>query len=75
MGIPEEQQEKLFRIDENYSTPGTQEEQGTGLGLILCKDFIDQHKGRIWLESKPGEGSKFTFTIPKNLTYERKETD
>ena len=65
VGIDSKNLGKLFRIDESYSVPGTQNERGTGLGLILCKEFIDIHQGRIWVESEPGKGSTFTFTIPK----------
>lgn len=69
MGIKQEAIDKLFRIDTSYSTLGTRDEVGTGLGLILCKDFIDKHKGRIWVESKRGSreergSTKFYFTIP-----------
>ncbi len=56
--------EKLFRIDQSYSKPGTQNEKGTGLGLILCKEFIGIHKGSIWAESDANKGSRFCFTIP-----------
>jgi len=55
--------EKLF-INGSYSIKGTNGEEGTGLGLILCKEFILKHNGRIWAESEPGKGSKFTFTLP-----------
>jgi len=65
VGISSESIGKLFRIDENNSTLGTQNEKGTGLGLLLCKEFIDKHGGRIWVESEPGKGSRFFFSIPK----------
>jgi signal transduction histidine kinase len=68
VGIEQGDIDKLFRIDENSSTPGTQKEMGTGLGLILCKDFIEKHGGRIWVESAMGEGSTFFFQIPA-VTY------
>lgn len=64
-GIKADQLENLFRIDQNQSKPGTQNEKGTGLGLILCKEFVEKHGGEIWAESQPGKGSKFKFTIPK----------
>ena len=64
IGISKSSIGKLFRIDTNYSTPGTINETGTGLGLILCKEFINKHKGEIWVESEPGQGSTFCFSIP-----------
>ncbi len=64
VGIPKKRIEQLFRIDENYSTYGTQNEKGTGLGLILCKEFIEKHGGKIWVESEEKKGSIFYFTIP-----------
>lgn len=64
MGIPEKDLPKLFRIDTHYSTKGTGEEKGTGLGLILCKELIEKNGGEILVESKVDEGSKFTFSIP-----------
>ena len=64
VGITPENQQKLFKIDSNFSNKGTNGEEGTGLGLIICKEFIEKNNGRIWVESKPGEGSSFFFTIP-----------
>ncbi len=64
IGIGKEDIEKLFKIDESTSTSGTQNEKGTGLGLILCKEFIDKHKGKIWVDSEVGKGSTFSFSIP-----------
>ena len=65
IGISNQLIGKLFRIDESYSTSGTNNEKGTGLGLILCKDFINKHNGRIWIESEIGKGSTICFTIPR----------
>jgi two-component system CheB/CheR fusion protein len=63
VGIPADKLESLFRIDSNYTTYGTAKEKGTGLGLVICKDFVERHAGKIWAESAVGEGTKFTFTI------------
>ena len=65
VGIREEIMKKLFRIEESYSTSGTMNEKGTGLGLILCKEFVEKHKGTIRVESSQGNGSTFLFTLPK----------
>ncbi|MCF8367919.1 MAG: tetratricopeptide repeat-containing sensor histidine kinase [Bacteroidales bacterium] len=65
MGISKINQEKLFRVDEKFQTDGTNKEKGTGLGLILCKDFIEKNSGKIWVESDEGAGSWFCFTLPK----------
>lgn len=54
----------LFRLDTKITTPGTLKETGTGLGLILCKEFIDRMGGKIWAESTEGQGSSFFFTLP-----------
>lgn len=64
VGISAENIAKLFRNDVHYSTRGTQDEKGTGLGLILCREFVEAHKGNIWIESELNQGSEFKFTIP-----------
>ena len=66
VGIKKDTFEKLFRLEENYTTPGTNNEKGTGLGLILCKEFVEKHGGKIWVESELGKGSIFSFTLPKS---------
>lgn len=66
VGIPDEAKEKLFKIESKYSTPGTNNEAGTGLGIILCKELVETHGGSIWVESKVNEGTTFSFTLPKN---------
>ena len=55
----------LFDKTAPYTTRGTANEKGTGLGLILCKEFVEKNGGKIWVESAPGHGSKFTFSLPK----------
>jgi signal transduction histidine kinase len=65
IGIRQEQQKKLFHINTNYTTEGTQGEKGTALGLILCKEFVEKNGGKIWVESEIGKGSTFYFTLPK----------
>jgi signal transduction histidine kinase len=61
IGIPREYQDKVF--EKFFKVPGSNQ-SGTGLGLAISKDFISKQKGHIWLESKPGEGSVFNFTLP-----------
>jgi len=55
----------LFDISHVHSKVGTASEKGTGLGLLLCKDLVEKHEGHIWVESSPGKGSKFSFTLPE----------
>jgi PAS domain S-box-containing protein len=66
VGIKEQDIDKIFRIDVQYSTLGTADESGSGIGLILCKEFIERHNGKIWVESQLGKGSIFRVTIPRN---------
>jgi signal transduction histidine kinase len=63
-GMTKDTLAKLFRIDANLSTRGTENEKGTGLGLFLCKEFIEKHGGKIWVESELGKGSIFKFFLP-----------
>jgi two-component system sensor histidine kinase/response regulator len=65
IGIPQKMQEELFNKQEFHSTEGTNHEQGTGLGLLLCMEFIELHGGQIRFISEPGKGSTFFFTLPK----------
>jgi signal transduction histidine kinase len=67
VGMDEETRANLFRLDENTSRTGTDGEKGTGLGLILCNEFVRKHGGDITVSSKPGEGSCFTVRIPKTI--------
>jgi K+-sensing histidine kinase KdpD len=54
----------LFISGTEMSHTGTAHEKGTGLGLLICSEFVDKHGGRIWVESSPGTGSNFSFTLP-----------
>ncbi|MBF0099549.1 MAG: cyclic nucleotide-binding domain-containing protein [Desulfobacterales bacterium] len=67
IGIRKEDISKLFRIDVPYTSIGTSNEEGTGLGLILCKEFIEKQGGKIWIESEFGKGSSFIFSLQKTL--------
>lgn len=66
VGISSEAQEKLFKIDKFFSTRGTENEEGSGLGLLLCKEMISLHGGEIWFETELGKGSTFYITLPLN---------
>ena len=66
-GMPQEVQNKLFKLSETRSQYGTGNESGTGLGLVLCADFVKVNGGRIWFTSKLGEGSTFFFSVPANV--------
>ncbi len=69
VGIPKDTIDELFLIDKNTSTEGTENETGTGLGLILCKEFVEQHNGKIWAKSEIGKGSEFVFTMPNKKQF------
>ncbi|MCK9303982.1 MAG: HAMP domain-containing histidine kinase [Bacteroidales bacterium] len=64
VGIEKEDIAKLWDVSHNFTTKGTAGEKGTGLGLALCREFVEKHGGRIWAESEPGKGSDFKFTMP-----------
>ena len=68
-GIKEEAQAKLLKIDTHFSTFGTNKEEGSGLGLLLCQDFVQKNGGRLWFESKEGVGTTFYFSIPKESAF------
>lgn len=72
VGIPPDELKKLFKIDQSFSTPGTAGEKGTGLGLILCKEFVERNGGTIHAESTPGKGSRFIFSL-RQSTQESKQ--
>ena len=64
VGMEKKTVDKLFKIETSFTTRGTENEKGTGLGLLLCKEFVERHEGKIWAESETGKGSRFTFSIP-----------
>ena len=64
VGIPSGSVGKLFSIENNSATHGTEGETGSGLGLVLCQEFVVKNDGKIWVESTPGKGSVFSFTLP-----------
>jgi len=65
IGMKAEKLDSIFKIDQTSSTPGTDNEHGTGLGLLLCKELVEKQGGQIFVESKVGEGSIFSFTLPR----------
>ncbi|RJP67078.1 MAG: PAS domain-containing sensor histidine kinase [Ignavibacteriales bacterium] len=64
IGLSEEEINKLFKLDVQFTKPGTSKEQGTGLGLMLCKELVEKHNGKMRIESKVGTGSNFIFSLP-----------
>jgi signal transduction histidine kinase len=67
VGMDEATRMKLFKLDAIYTSKGTSNEEGTGLGLILCKEFVEKHGGQIWVNSEFGKGSEFTFTLVRAI--------
>jgi signal transduction histidine kinase len=66
IGIKDEDKSKIFKLEAKHSTMGTSNEKGTGLGLCLCKEFIEKNNGSIWFESEVNKGTKFTISLPNN---------
>lgn len=64
IGLSRETRDKLFKIETSFTTRGTENEKGTGLGLLLCKEFVEKHGGVIWVESDLGKGSRFILSLP-----------
>ncbi|PTN37174.1 ATP-binding protein [Desulfonatronum sp. SC1] len=75
IGMDQKVMSRLFVLDQVSSRKGTTGENGTGLGLILCKDFVEKHGGRIWARSEPNQGSTFTFTLPDMAARAAREAD
>jgi signal transduction histidine kinase len=75
VGMSEDTLQKLFLLESDVKSHGTSGEKGTGLGLLLCKDFIERHKGTIIVESTPGKGTAFSFSIPvrENLVLQESQ--
>jgi signal transduction histidine kinase len=67
IGISHNNLQRLFNLTEYFTTQGTNNEGGSGLGLILCKEFVEKHSGKISVETELNKGSIFTFTLPKNM--------
>jgi signal transduction histidine kinase len=66
VGVSEENRNKIFDLNSNFTTFGTNKEKGSGLGLLICQEFVKKHGGKIWVESEEGVGSSFLFSIPLN---------
>ena len=72
-GMTQEVQEQLFKLSETKSQRGTNNESGTGLGLVLCADFVKINGGNIWFTSREGEGSTFRFSVPAKESLEGRD--
>ncbi len=70
-GLSPESLARLFRVDIPHTTPGTAQEIGAGLGLVMCKEMVEYQGGRIWVESKLGQGTSVTFTVPLAAEFAR----
>lgn len=70
IGMEKETINKLFKIETSFTSRGTENEKGTGLGLLLCKEFVEKHGGTIWVDSEKGKGSRFTFSIPQTTNFQ-----
>ncbi len=70
VGLPKAKLESIFNPKEMISTPGTSKERGTGLGLVLCKNFVELNHGSIWVDSVENEGSTFSFSLPIESTLQ-----
>jgi len=68
-GMSSEEMDKLFDIQTHFSQRGTLGENGTGIGLLLCKELVELNGGKLWIDSAPGKGSKFSFSLPLNIEY------
>lgn len=68
IGMSEEEVRSLFQVDVSVPRKGTSGESGTGLGLLICKEFVEKHNGTIYVSSKPGEGSTFSFDLPRMIS-------
>ncbi len=74
VGISAARKKIMFSVDKDISTKGTNQEKGSGLGLLLCKEFVEKHGGKIWVESELQKGSTFSFTLPKGIVNEPEKT-
>ncbi len=70
IGIEPGKMDRLFDLDKDFSSTGTAGEKGTGLGLIICKEFVEQNKGKLWVESQATKGSTFSFSLPTHIENE-----
>ena len=66
IGMTKEQIGKLFKVNTHFTTTGTKNEKGAGLGLLLCKEFVEANHGTVSVKSEPGNGSQFSVTLPKS---------